>query len=115
LFIFSLRNLLLLFSDDVFCHYSLQSQHPGFQDLESPGHFFGTGVPGLKLSSHQDFGTNIFFISYTKCIANLVSSPYFFCYSTNAQLAEFVKENQLMIDVKIITMTQSSFQAGTFR
>jgi hypothetical protein len=38
----------------------------------------------------------------TKYIANLVSSPYFYYYySTHAQLAEFEKEIQWMIDVKI--------------
>jgi hypothetical protein len=31
------------------------------------------------------FRYNILFISYTKCIANLVSSPYFFNFSTHAQ------------------------------
>jgi hypothetical protein len=65
-------------------------------------HVFGIGIQGLKLSEHRDFGTNILFISYTKCIANLVLSLYFFFYfSTPAQLEEFEKEIQLMIDVKI--------------
>jgi hypothetical protein len=47
------------------------------------------------LSEHRYFGNNILFISYTKGIANLVSSPYFFYHSSHAQLAELGKLAEL--------------------
>jgi hypothetical protein len=40
--------------------------------------FSDTKIMGLKLLDHRNFGCNILFVSYTKCITNLVSSPYIF-------------------------------------
>jgi hypothetical protein len=51
--------------------------------------------PGIQIIRIPGFGTNILSISYSKCIANLVSSPYFLLnYSTHAQLAEITYHAQ---------------------
>jgi hypothetical protein len=63
----------------LFCIF-ISFKLPAIPDSKESWQFSNTKIPGLKFLEHQNFGYNILFIFYTKCITNLVLSPYYFLF-----------------------------------